>query len=320
MDRTPFHNEFIKAHISGLEDDVLLLKQLMKGAGVYGSELKTGGFSGYLTELLVIEYGGFENVLKAAADWKPGMKIDIKKHATITFEDPLIVIDPTDSKRNVAAALTLDRFCEFIHLSRKYIKGADEKLFFPVEKESLKQDTFLKRLKSRGTCLVTLTFKVPDIVEDIFYPQFYKMEQSIKTMVEKNDFMILKTGTYASDTTGYAYLLVELANPTLPDIKMHQGPPVWVRSHAEKFLSKYESKDGNEDRNYPTTIVNGFYMVEIERKYKTITDLLNNELSSCSLGKHISKQMKQGYVVYLNDEVYRTNDEQLKRFLNRWFH
>ncbi len=316
VDRTPFHNEFIKAHINGLQDDVLLLKQFMKGGGVYGSELKTGGFSGYLTELITIKYGGFEKVLEAAADWKPGLIIDIKNHSGMDFEEPLVVIDPTDPKRNVAAALTLDRFCEFIHLSRKHLQGSDEKMFFPLEIQPLERDIFVQRIKEHGTCPVSLAFDIPEIVEDIFYPQFYKMEQSIRKMIEKHDFVVIKTGTHASEKNAKAYILIELSSSTLPNIKIHQGPPVWVRSHAEKFLLKYRSNE----RNNPITIKNGFYMVEIERKYKTIADLLNNELSCCSLGKHISQQIKQGYDIYLNEEVYRNDDEQLKRFLNRWFH
>ena len=31
----------------------------MQGIGVYGAEIKVGGFSGYLCELLVMKYGGF---------------------------------------------------------------------------------------------------------------------------------------------------------------------------------------------------------------------------------------------------------------------
>ncbi|MFQ6056897.1 MAG: nucleotidyltransferase domain-containing protein, partial [Methanosarcinales archaeon] len=48
VDRTPFHNLYVKENINGLEDEVLLLKQFCRGIGVYGSELKTQGFSGYL--------------------------------------------------------------------------------------------------------------------------------------------------------------------------------------------------------------------------------------------------------------------------------
>jgi tRNA nucleotidyltransferase (CCA-adding enzyme) len=37
----------------------------MKGTGVYGAEAKVEGFSGYLTELLVINYGSFPKALEA---------------------------------------------------------------------------------------------------------------------------------------------------------------------------------------------------------------------------------------------------------------
>ena len=46
VDRTPFHTRYVASKINGLEEEVLLLKQFMKGTEVYGSELKTGGFSG----------------------------------------------------------------------------------------------------------------------------------------------------------------------------------------------------------------------------------------------------------------------------------
>ncbi len=75
----------------------------MRGCGVYGSELKTQGFSGYLTELLIIHYGSFENTVKEACFWKPGEKIDLMQHSKIKYDEPLVMVDPTDPKRNVAA-------------------------------------------------------------------------------------------------------------------------------------------------------------------------------------------------------------------------
>jgi len=78
VDRTPFHTRYIIARIAGLEDDVLLLKQFLKGIGVYGSELKTGGFSGYLVELLVILYRSFPDVLRAASHWRPDTVLNLE--------------------------------------------------------------------------------------------------------------------------------------------------------------------------------------------------------------------------------------------------
>ena len=126
VDRTPFHTRYLLDRIGGLHDDVLLMKQFAKGGGVYGSDHMTGGFSGYLCELLVLAYGGFNALLQAAAKFRYGEVIDIeefypdKKTIRKLFSEPLIVIDPTDKTRNVAAALTPTRFSEFMELARNY--------------------------------------------------------------------------------------------------------------------------------------------------------------------------------------------------------
>ena len=120
VDRTPFHNEFVKERIRGIEDEVLKLKQFMKGTGVYGSELRTKGFSGYLTELLIIRYGSFKEVVSNACDWRPGIVIDLQEHGSMEHNEPFVVVDPTDPKRNVAAALSVNRFARFIDVCCSY--------------------------------------------------------------------------------------------------------------------------------------------------------------------------------------------------------
>ncbi len=107
VDRTPFHTRYITDRINGLIDDVLLLKQFTKAGGIYGSDQMTEGFSGYLCELLILYYGGFTPLIRAAATWRPGLVIDIENHVAKKFDEPLVVIDPVDPKRNVAAAVSL---------------------------------------------------------------------------------------------------------------------------------------------------------------------------------------------------------------------
>ena len=80
-DRTPFHTDYLKPLLNEkLSQEVRLLKQFMKGIEIYGAEIKVGGFSGYLCELLVINYGSFTKALQAAADWKEKTIIDKEKH------------------------------------------------------------------------------------------------------------------------------------------------------------------------------------------------------------------------------------------------
>ncbi|HDI12070.1 MAG TPA: hypothetical protein ENF63_00585, partial [Candidatus Bathyarchaeota archaeon] len=80
-DRTPYHTDYVKKFLNEqLCDEIRLLKKFMQGIGVYGAEIKIGGFSGYLCELLVINYGNFRKVLENFAEWKRRLVIDLEKY------------------------------------------------------------------------------------------------------------------------------------------------------------------------------------------------------------------------------------------------
>ena len=102
VDRTPFHTRYVEDRIDDeLAADVRVAKRFLKAVGVYGSDLKTRGFSGYLTELLVVEYGGFRPLVEAvASDWHPPVRFDPEGHGRTEFDDPLVFVDPTDPERN----------------------------------------------------------------------------------------------------------------------------------------------------------------------------------------------------------------------------
>jgi tRNA nucleotidyltransferase (CCA-adding enzyme) len=59
VDRTPFHNIYIAKNLKPeMSKEVRLLKQFCKSIEVYGSDIRTLGFSGYLCELLTINRFG----------------------------------------------------------------------------------------------------------------------------------------------------------------------------------------------------------------------------------------------------------------------
>jgi tRNA adenylyltransferase (EC 2.7.7.25) len=59
VDRTPFHTAYLAARLTDADRRaVRLTKQFMRAVGVYGSDLRTQGFSGFLVELLVLHTGG----------------------------------------------------------------------------------------------------------------------------------------------------------------------------------------------------------------------------------------------------------------------
>lgn len=131
VDRTPHHNRYIFKNLTPmLSSEVRLLKQFSKSIGVYGSDLRVEGFSGYLSELLIIRYRSFVNLFKEAGKWEAGkVFIDLEKHHKARPDtkskypgQPLIVIDPVDRNRNVAAALSPANFEKFKESVGAFIK------------------------------------------------------------------------------------------------------------------------------------------------------------------------------------------------------
>src|SRR3990170_1874977 len=108
-DRTPFHTDYVNEHLDkSLRSEVRLLKKFMQGIEVYGAEIRIGGFSGYLCELVVLHYGLFSEVLKAFAQYTVRRIIDIEdyyvqreRELQLLFPEPLVIIDPVDKGRNV---------------------------------------------------------------------------------------------------------------------------------------------------------------------------------------------------------------------------
>ncbi len=314
VDRTPFHNLFILDRIKGLEDEVLLLKQFMKGAGVYGSDLRTGGFSGYLAELLVIHYGSFLEVLQAADGWKSGTTIDIMEHGNKQHNDPLVVVDPTDPARNVAAALTLDRFAGFIDRARKYLDSPAVEQFFPTLLARLNDTGFDNTTSNRGTFLMALVFDKPDVVDDVLYPQLFMLHSSITDLLSRNRFTVLNGDVWAGDRE--VAVVLELEVWRLPPVNKHTGPPVWEKSHAEKFKQKYL-----QDRGFSEIYIeNGRYVVDIQRKHTDAAGLLRNEIHTCRLGRHMGESIKLGFKILQGSELLELDDQGFREFLTGFFH
>ena len=240
VDRTPHHTRFVKENIGNLRNEVRLLKQFMKGVGVYSSEQKIQGFSGYLCELLIINYRSFDRVLENASNWQHGEYIDIKKSGRKNdFKDPLVVIDPVDSKRNVASALSIERLCEFIHYSRKFLAEPS------IEYFQKKKRLFVKRFPDAE--VYVLVFE-GELLDDIIYPQLRKSAKYISTILEKNDFKPLSYGLFKKqDLSGIVF---EVEKYTLSPMVKHYGPKIFDRAHYDSFVSKYNEAFIEGDRAY----------------------------------------------------------------------
>lgn len=310
VDRTPFHTKYIAGRIAGLEDEVLLLKQFMKGIGVYGSELKTGGFSGYLTELLVLCYGSFEEVLRNASSWRPGEIIDLEGHGNAEHEEPLVVVDPVDPGRNVAAALTAGKMFQFAAASRCFLLSPNLEYFFPPAVKPLSKEELLMSIQERESTLVLIEFQAPDVVEDVLFPQLRKAEDSVRALLERYGFSILRSdvGSYGEK----AVLLFELEAWQLSKVSRRIGPPVWEAEHLRRFL---------EAHPHPMSgpyIEGDRAVVEIPRRFTSACDLLAAEINRLSLGRHLNEAVSRGHNIYAGKELAEIKEMDFRVFMARY--
>jgi tRNA nucleotidyltransferase (CCA-adding enzyme) len=291
VDRTPFHTRYITGKIDGLIDDVLLLKQFAKAGGIYGSDQMTEGFSGYLCELLVLHYGGFVPLLEAAAKWRPGTVIDPERHAAKAFGEPLVVIDPVDPRRNVAAAVSLDRMMGFVELARGYLESPGEAYFTVPETRSITREELSALLAGRRTHLYAITFTTPPYIPEVVVPQLKRSLAALVDLLERNGFAVHHAQYEMAASR--CMLLFELLVADLPAIRTHIGPPVWNRENAAKFCDKHLMAYAS-----CPYIENGRYEVEVPRRHASAKDLLlSKALLNTSLGKHIRQSLDAGWTV-----------------------
>ena len=309
VDRTPFHTAYVTERLDPAQaGDVRVCKQFCTAAGVYGSDLRTRGFSGFLTELLVLEYGSFRALVETAADWQPPVRLDPTDHGTATFEDPLVVIDPTDPERNVAAVLSAANLARFQHCARELLADPDETLFDPPARTPLAADAVREGFKRRGTTPIALCFETPDIVADQLWPQLDRSRTGIAEELDRRGFDVFRTDAFAGDET---VLLFELAVAERPAVERHEGPPVHVREHADSFYDAYAGGDDGDGTDSPGAsgvygpFVDGDrYVVERPREFTTARAFLDSDaVLDCALGVRVESALEDDYRVLVGDEI-----------------
>ncbi|MEM1556595.1 MAG: CCA tRNA nucleotidyltransferase, partial [Candidatus Bathyarchaeia archaeon] len=329
VDRTPFHTQYVKSKLSeDLKNEIRLLKAFMRGIGVYGAEIKVGGFSGYLCELLVLYYGSFINVLRAASGWHKGEVIDIEGYykspneAREAFQnEPLIVIDPVDKKRNVASAVRLNRLSEFILASRFFLKKPDIKFFEPRAIEPYQTDDLLMAMRERGSAIIFLKTGAIRAVPDILWGQLFRSQRALVNLIEQFDFDVLRSEVW-SDEKSVNIFVFELSSRFLPPIKRYVGPPIDKTSNCEEFLRKHL---GSEEVFSGPRLEGDRLVIEKRRRYTDIIELLKDNLASdggrrIGVASLVAKALSESMEILINEEIlnfYSTNSD-FARFLTEY--
>jgi len=297
VDRTPFHSAYLDDRLDeDLAAEVRACKAFLKGIGVYGSNLRLQGFSGYLVELLVLEYGGLRELVSAAADWHPPVELDPGSHGQETFDDPLVVTDPTDPGRNVAAAVSTANVARLQHYARDLLADPRTDLFEADDPAPLDAEAVREHLRERGTTPVAVRFDAPDIVDDQLWPQLRKSLTSLTAALDRRGFDVLRADAFAHGT---AVLFAELAVAERPRIERHEGPPVHVREHAERFHDAYEETDA-----YGPFVDGDRYVVERDREFRSARAFLDGDaLLDLALGVRVEDSLESGYEVLVGEDI-----------------
>ena len=254
-DVSPLHAEWvIKNTKKNLADEIRLAKTFCRAQGVYGAESYIKGFSGYVLEILTIYYGGFEKLIKNSLTWKEKQIIDISKHykgINKSKESALMVIDPVDSSRNAAAALSEEKLKKFVSACKGYLNNPD-KNFFEKKKITLeylqdKDAVFLaKPLKGREDIIGSKLLKTSELIDKKLTEEGYAVTES--------DWSWNKE----------ALFWFKVKSEELPPFKKHYGPPKDKKDNLRSFKAKW---DGYEIKNEEERVY-----VNVPRKYTHLKD------------------------------------------------
>ena len=279
VDRSPFHTRYVLSKVDdSMCDQIRLTKRFMKGISAYGAEPDVRGFSGYLCEILTIKYGNFRKLLENAKDWTPGTVVVIEDEGP-HIDEPLVVYDPVDAKRNVASAVHEDTLMRFVEACNAYLGCPKMEFFFPNKRKPFGRDELSELADRKGCRMVSVSFDRPDIILENLHAQIWRTEYALEKKLLFHEFEVLSAVHRLYDDR--FTIIFSLRTDTLSDTQIRTGPPVKVKS-SEAFLEKW--KDNPYGEPYQE---NGRWFVVAERTYKYAAPMLLKEAPIAGIGKDI---------------------------------
>ncbi len=247
VDRSVFHTKFIKGNLKkGQIKEVLLLKKFLKCNELYGAEIKVGGFSGYLCELMIVNFGTFLNFIRTIAKWnkEDSMFVDLKEYykddesiekIMKKFNTRLVVIDPTDKNRNVAAAVSEENIWKMVKIFRTFLKRPTQKYFSPPKNF----DEKLEGMKNKqGNCYL-VTLKREEMADDIVWGQIRKITNAMITQLEKDEFRI--TEVIMNSEENKVQIVLRLKNERLSPKRTITGPTQSLKENLVAFKKAHRN-------------------------------------------------------------------------------
>ncbi len=303
-DRSPYHTLFIKSNLDNrLKTEVRILKKFLKVAGLYGAEIKTQGFSGYVSEVLVHKYGSFKSVLEAASSFNEGAVIcveEIDEDIAKNISTPVVILDPVDQRRNLGAAISPENIASFILDARNFLKNP--KLDFL--KESSVKDIY-EELETSPLIenLLLAVFEHKSRTVDILWGQLKRSQRHLEKQILKAGFEVLR-GSSASNELSSSGFIFLLDSQTLSQFQIKVGPKVHSAQDASKFLQKNES---NAKLMWVTSDMRIHALSE--RKYwrasQVVRVLLGGEFNGSGVAPGLAQEIKDSFEIFTGTDVFK---------------
>ena len=287
-DRSPFHTKYMsKSLTKRMRNEVRILKTFLKSNGIYGAEIAKQGFSGYISEVLVLNFGSFENVIKSISKIEENQIIG---KTSKKFDTSLVIIDPIDSNRNLAAAISDENIGKFILVCRAFKENP--KLEFFKNKKS-------RVSKKHWENVLSIKFNFKFRSSDIIWGQIKRASSSFSTQLELAGFTVLRSKAY-TDEQKEAYLLFFLESMKISEIYAKNGPEFFREVSSKSFITK------NLLNAELVWVGNNKKIISLEKRKhvdasKFMTEFLKNNLQT-GMPKGLQDDFKHGFKITIGEK------------------
>ena len=303
-DRSPFHTKFMLESLTGqMKDDIRLLKSFLKSNRIYGAEIARQGFSGYVAEVLVWNYGSFESVVKSIARIEPNKVIG---KSSKKFETSIVIMDPIDSNRNLAAAISAENVGKFVLLCRAFLKKPSIE-FFKLKTNYLPKNN----LKN----VLTIKFNYKPRSPDIVWGQAKRAANALAIQLELEGFKVLRNAA-TTDERNEINLIFLLQSLRISEDRIKGGPDFFSRLDSDRFITM-----NIKDTKIMWVGSNRKILSLEKRKYndakKFLNDLLKKNLNKSGIPKGLKGDIKKGFCVLpANKAVTKSIKEAISEFVS----
>ena len=282
VDRTFFHTKFILKHLDDYQrNDVRILKKFFKSHLSYGDKAPTGrgGFIGYAIELMIYFYSDIWNVFKnfknlsdTVLDTYNRKEIELRKSSRLQ-KDFLLIMDPSDKKRNVAASISPRSWIYCSDVIDKFLINPTSEAFLetdfpPVQNSSVEINehfTVIEYNQKNEDHYTKIRDKLYSLADALKQIASYEIDHSVR-------FQGVNYALYFDEMTKNYSVAFYTEEMEISARFLRKGPK-FIPGNIN--FEKFKKKHGDN-----LVVKNNYSWVYQKRKYTNFIDLLKTEVKS----------------------------------------